>query len=83
MVAVLNAVVVFTAYDTERLPLLLPLAGVTVHHVALDDAVQLILDVTPTVVFPAADGTEDVLVPKIRTEEVPDTQSDFDSVAPN
>jgi hypothetical protein len=58
MVAVLATVVVFAAYDTVRLPLLLPLAGVTVHHVvALEDAVQLVLEVTPTVLFPAADVT--------------------------
>ena len=53
IVAVLAEVVVFAVYDTVRFPLLLPLAGVTVHQVvALEDAVQLMLEVTPTVAFP-------------------------------
>ena len=63
---------------------MLPLAGVTVHQeVALEDAVQLMLDVTPTEAFPAAEDTDAALVLKVRFEDVPDAQNDFVSVAPN
>ena len=64
--------------------MLLPLAGVTVHQVvALEDAAQLMLEVTPTVAFPAAEDTDAALVLNVRFEEVPDAQNDFVSVAPN
>ena len=59
MVADLEEVVVFALYDTVKFPLLLPLAGETVHHaLALEVAVQAIFEVTPTVLLPAPDGAE-------------------------
>jgi hypothetical protein len=53
-------------------PLLLPLAGVTVHHaVALEDAVQATLEVTPTDAEPAAEVTEPVAALKVREAVLP------------
>ena len=72
IVAVLAEVVVFAVYDTVRFPLLLPLAGVTVHQVvALDVAVQLMLEVTPTVLLPAADVTVAVAALKVNSGVLP------------
>ncbi len=54
------------------MPLLLPLAGVTVHHaVALEDAVQAIFEVTPTDAEPAADVAEPVAALNVREAEFP------------
>ncbi len=72
IVAVLAEVVVFAAYETVRFPLLLPLAGATVHQVvALEDAVQLMLDVTPTVLLPAADVAVAVAALKVNVGVLP------------
>ena len=72
IVAVLADVLVFAVYDTVRFPLLLPLADVTVHHVvALDVAVQLMLDVTPTLLLPAADVTVAVAALNVNSGVLP------------
>ena len=72
IVAVLADVLVFAVYETVRFPLLLPLAGVTVHQVvALEDAAQLMLDVTPTVLLPAADVAVAVAALKVNVGVLP------------
>ena len=55
----LRAVVaVLAVAETVSVPLLVPLAGVTVIHVWLSVAVQLTLEVTETVELPAPEATE-------------------------
>ncbi len=72
MVADLAEVVVLAVYAIVSVPLLLPLAGVTVHHaVALEDAVQETLEVTPTDAEPAADVTDAVEALKVKDAATP------------
>jgi len=83
-VADLELVELFVRYDTARVPLLEPLPGDTVHQdVALDTAVQLTLEVTPTEALPDEDPVDPLLVLKDKFEEPPDVQNDLVSVAPN
>ena len=65
--------------------MLLPLAGVTLHHdAALDDATQDTLDVTPTVADPAADSALPVAALNVNDPAVdPEVQNDLVSDAPN
>jgi hypothetical protein len=72
MVANLTDVLVLAVYARVSVPLLLPLAGVTVHHaVALEDAVQAILEVTPTDAEPAANVAEPDAALNVREAEFP------------
>ena len=67
------------------MPLLLPLAGVTVHQVvALEAAVHATLDVTPTEAVPVAAPALPVAVLRFKEDAVvPEVQKDLVSEAAN